>query len=387
MHVLALILAAYLAGAGPALGTAGGLDYAPPPSAQGDWRSLVPTERPPNARERERMREVAAVDWDRLQSAWDYNAMFPGNTGLLVVRRGWIVGEWYRGVGSESSFNIYSSSKSYLSVAFGLLLAEEAARKSQDRLTLDTHVYTPAWLPEGLPLSDPRKKSITLRQLLTMTSGIPSHNDTGALPERAGPFEFALGLNPAWKTAQLASEPGTTFSYSNASVSHLVLIHRRASGRDLRDYLKARLFDPIGMTHYDWVEEGGDSHIGPHRQGYSGLLTTPRDHARFLYLALLRGRWGGVQVVPADYYGWALAPTLNPETGALWYLAFVPGTPPDTFQTRGAKTNDGWVIPSLDLIVVRFCDGDRPPEGFNTELLRRVQAAILDRRPSDGESK
>jgi CubicO group peptidase (beta-lactamase class C family) len=157
------------------------------------------------------------------------------------------------------------------------------------------------------------------------------------------------------------------------------MIHHRASGEDLREYLRRRLFDPIGLTHNEWLTDGG-GRIGPFRQGYSGLLTTARDHARFLYLALHRGRWGEAQVVPADYYSWALGPTAtNPDYGALWWLARVPGTPRDTFQTGGARNNHGWAIPSLDLIVVRLGEGEKYPENFSEELLRRVQSALLER--------
>ncbi|PYV19559.1 MAG: hypothetical protein DMG07_01640 [Acidobacteria bacterium] len=354
-------------------------DYFPAPEARGGWRRLVDANAPPDAARRARLRQVAGIDWDRLRDAWEYNTGAAGSTGLLVVRRGWVVGEWYRSSGPETTFNLYSSSKPYVSVAFGLLLAESAAGKlAGPRLGLDTRMYAREWLPEGLPPSDPRKSAITLRQLLTMTSGIPSHNDTGEPPAGAGPYEFALGKDARWPTARLASDPGTTWSYSNPGVSHLVLIHRRASGQDLREYLRTRLFLPIGMSHFDWLELGGSGHLGPHRQGYSGLLTTARDHARFLYLALQRGRWSTGQVVPADYYGWALAPTpVKADYGALWWRNRVPGTPADTFQTGGARNNHGWVMPGPELIVVRLGDGEKYPENFSEELLRRVQAALV----------
>jgi CubicO group peptidase (beta-lactamase class C family) len=378
-RALVLALGGLLAAATPYSSRSAGL-YAPPPHARGDWRRLLPVERPPDAAERARLRHIGGVDWDKLRAAWEYNAAAPGPTGLLVVRHGWVVGEWYRDADVETPFNIYSSSKAYVSVAFGLLLAEAAAGKASAGLTLDSRVYTERWLPEGMPPSDPRKAEITLRQLLQMTSGIPSHNDTGEPPAGVGPYEFALGKDPAWKTAKLAAAPGTAWSYSNPGVSHLILIHHRASGQDLRDYLRGRLFEPIGMTHFDWLAQGGEGHIGPHRQGYSGLLTTARDHARFLYLALHRGRWGTRQVVPADYYGWGLGPTpVKPDYGALWWRNRVPGTPSDTFQTGGARNNHGWVMPGLDLIVVRLGTGEKYPESFSTELLRLVQAALVDR--------
>ena len=156
------------------------------------------------------------------------------------------------------------------------------------------------------------------------------------------------------------------------------MIHKRVSGEDLLSYLQRRMFEPIGMAHYDWMEMGGGGKLGPYRQGFSGLLTTPRDHSRFLYLALRHGKWGKRQVVPSDYYTWALAPTpVKSDYGALWWRARVPGTPADTYQTGGAYNNHGWVIPSLDLIVVRLGEGQKYPQDYSAELLRRVQAAIV----------
>ena len=71
------------------------------------------------------------------------------------------------------------------------------------------------------------------------------------------------------------------------------------------------------MAHEDWLQLGGEGHLGPFRQGFSGLLTTPRDHARFPYLALHHGQWGGA-LIASDYYTWALAPTpVKPDYGAL----------------------------------------------------------------------
>src|SRR5262245_44143559 len=71
-------------------------DYFPPPEEQGGWRSLLPSEGDPDDSQKARIRETAGVDWDALKAAWEHNAAAPGATGLLVIRRGSIVGEWYK---------------------------------------------------------------------------------------------------------------------------------------------------------------------------------------------------------------------------------------------------------------------------------------------------
>ena len=97
------------------------------------------------------------MDWDALKAAWEHNAAAQGGTGLLVIRRGWIVGEWYRGGDRSTAFNIYSSSKSYTSTAYGLILSDfgNGRLPGGKELSLDTKVCNADWLPESLPLPDP----------------------------------------------------------------------------------------------------------------------------------------------------------------------------------------------------------------------------------------
>ncbi len=92
--------------------------------------------------------------------------------------------------------------------------------------------------------------------------------------------------------AKLKNEPGAAFHYSNAGVAHLVLLFRRAAGEDLFPFLKRRLFEPIGETQLRWTQMGGSGAIGPLSQGYSGIYTNPRQHARFCYLVSAQGRMG-----------------------------------------------------------------------------------------------
>src|SRR5258706_5729022 len=165
-------------------------DYFPPPEEKGGWRTLLPESGAPDAAQKAKIREVAGVDWDKLSLAWEFNAAADGATQLLVIRRGHIVGEWSRDCDRKKAFNIYSSSKSYTSVAWGLLLkdSEEGKLPSGKKISLDTKVCNAEWLPESLPLPDPRKAEITVRNLLNMASGLGTEN----VPAEA-PFEVSLG--------------------------------------------------------------------------------------------------------------------------------------------------------------------------------------------------
>jgi CubicO group peptidase (beta-lactamase class C family) len=349
-------------------------DYFPPPESKGGWRSLLPKTGYPDADQKAKIREVAGIDWDKLAAAADYNQAAEGDSALLVIRRGYIVGEWNFGCVANQNFNIFSCSKSYTSLAFGILLADsETGNLSNDKkLTLDTNVCNEDWLPEALPLPDPRKADITLRHLLTMTSGIG-----GDEPFPFATLEWSLGKfqNSPW--SKLKGDPGTVFHYSNAGVTHLVLIARHAAGRDLFPFMKRRVFDPIGIEQIQWTQMG-DNNWGQVSQGFSGILTTAREHARFMYLAMHRGQWADKQIVPASYYDFAWQGTkVKSDYGGLWWVyPHHKDAPKDLVQTAGFRQNHGFAVPSLDLVFIRLGLGYNYPKDFESELVKRVLAAV-----------
>src|SRR5207248_1143295 len=156
------------------------------------------------------------------------------------------------------TFNIYSSSKSYTSLAYGLILADwEGDRGAAPplphgtkKLTLDTKVCNADWLPESLPLPDPRKADVTVRNLLNMASGLSEDS----VPEDGTAFDVALGHADKSPFAKLKADPGKEFHYSNAGVAHLVLLFQHTTGQDVYPFLKDRIFDPIGMDLATWKQ-------------------------------------------------------------------------------------------------------------------------------------
>jgi len=351
-------------------------DYFPPPEEKGGWRTLLPESGAPDPAQKAKIREVGGVDWDKLNQAWEFCSAVEGANQLLVIRRGHIVGEWSKDCDRKKAFNIYSSSKSYTSVAWGLLLkdSDEGKLPGGRKITLDTKVCNAEWLPESLPLPDPRKADITVRNLLNMASGL----GTEAVPAEA-PFEFSLGHVDGSPFAKLKGDPGTVYNYSNAGVAHLVMVFNRAAGRDLHPFLRERVLDPIGEKPESWLQIGGNGKIGPFNQGFSGLHTSAREHARFCYLALHRGTWAGKEIVPASYYEFAWqGQKIKPDYGAQWWVhPRHPAAPKDLVQTAGAKNNHGYLVPSLDLVFVRLGDGGKYPKDWEHELVNKVVEAVV----------
>ena len=344
----------------------------------GRLASLLPDQGEPNAEQKAALADTGGVDWDKLKEAWDYNAQVDGGSGLLVIRHGYVVGEWYKDGDRERSFNIYSSSKSYTSLAYGLILADWQGKDAPPlpvgkTLTLDTKVCNEEWLPEALPLPDPRKADITVGELLHMASGLGEEG----MPEGANAFDWALGHEEKSPFAKLKADPGKEFHYSNAGVAHLVLLFHRATGTDLMPFLKDRIFDPIGMNQVTWKEIGGGK-IGPFSQGFSGLMTTPREHARFLWLALHKGEWAGKRLTPEAYYDFAWkGQDVKADYGGLWWVyPRHKDAPRDMVQTAGAFNNHGYVVPSLDLVFVRLGNGKKFPKDFEDRLVTKVLAAV-----------
>src|SRR5262245_19313015 len=147
-----------------------GATYFPPPEAGGGWRGLADRG------------EIAArgLDPDRLAELLEWNLEVqhdpphpPSHVGVVVVKDGWVVGERYESPRTRHWLRgLASIGKSATSCAFGRWI--EAGRRGETRhaVDLDSPVYDPRYLPEGFPLSDPRKEAITFRHVLTHTSGI-----------------------------------------------------------------------------------------------------------------------------------------------------------------------------------------------------------------------
>ena len=257
------------------------------------------------------------------------------------------------------------------------------------RVTVDLDSRAYEFIPQGHPLSDPRKEQITIGQLLSMSAGIPG-SGCGvmgmATTSDAGPFEFALGRCPnrhgKW-VDKLFGDPGTVWNYSDASYVHLALAFRHITGREMSDYLSERLFRPAGIETASWDIQGGGGFIGPHTNAHTGLHISARELARFGYLVLRRGAWEDAQLIPEWWIDLAAAPSqdLNPTYGYSWRTnrsgTAWPGLPIDMFSVNpGYRANTCHIIPSLDLVVVRV--GTGPSVWDEIGFVRSVVGAIVN---------
>ena len=352
--------------------------YFPPAESQGGWRACLMAEE---------VRERTGLEARELRLAAEQNALQASTTSsLVVIRRGWLAAEYHEVSALPTTrFDVWSCTKSFTGTAYGVLFAE------RPELGLETKAYE--HIPEGHPLTDPRKADISLGHLLTMTSCIPGESiGIGAVPTRTGvgPFEAALGFAPCWTRRwgeerwanTLSGEPGSRWDYSDPAFAHLGIAFSHLAGRQMGDFMRERVFVPIGMESAVWDLQGVGTRFGPHTNAHTGVHVTARELARLGYLMLRGGEWEGRQVVPQEWIARATQPSqaLNPAYGITWWTnahgALWPGLPLDGYAAKGLHANLLAVFPSLDLVVART--GNGPVSMPESGMLARIVGAIRD---------
>ncbi len=201
---------------------------------------------------------------------------------LMVLRHGAVVAEgWWEPYRADLVHLLYSLSKSFTSTAVGI--AEGEGLLSVDDLVLDH-------FPDEAPADpSPNLRAMRVRHLLAMASG---HEEDTAQRLMAG----APDLVRAFLALPPEHAPGTVFTYNQGCTHTLAVLVSRLSGVSLLDYLRPRLFDPLGIDQALWT-------LSPDgvEQGYSGLHAATESIAKLGQLYLQRGRWDGRQVVPESY--------------------------------------------------------------------------------------
>ena len=198
---------------------------------------------------------------------------------FMLVRHGHVVAEgWWAPYRAEAPHSLYSLSKSFTSTAVGLAIAE-------GKLSLDDEVLK--FFPDDAPAEPSNNlKAMRVSDLLRMSTGQQS--------------EPARTSNEPWTKTFLAQpvpfKPGTHFLYNTSATYMLSAIVQKATGTTVLDYLRPRLFEPLGIEHPTWETSPQGISAG----GY-GLSIRTEDIARFGQLYLQKGNWQGKQLVPESW--------------------------------------------------------------------------------------
>lgn len=290
----------------------------------------------------------------RAAAAW--SAAHEG-ISLLVMVDGRVVFEEYANGGSASrAFELASGTKSFSGVM-------AAAAAKDGLLSLDERVA--GTLPEWR--ADPRKRNVTVRQLLSLTSGLKTGGERGRVPTYADAV-----------AAPLVDDPGARFTYGAVPFQVFGELMRRKlapRGDGPLDYLRRRVLDPIGLSVGSW-RRGVDGNP----QLPSGAALTAREWAKLGELVRLGGRWNGVEIVDPKALDACFEGTAaNPRYGLSWWLNRpidpllaasipvlrrnadplwdVPGVPRDLVFAAGAGDQRLYVSRDCGLVVVRQAKG------------------------------
>jgi CubicO group peptidase (beta-lactamase class C family) len=294
---------------------------------------------------------------------------YPQIRSVLVVRHGYLVYEAYwHGLDKTDGHDVRSVTKSVIGALVGIAIAEGKI-KSVDQTVGEL-------LTDQIPKdADPRIAQVTVKQLLTMTSGLAGDDESSGGDPR---IEDAMVKSPDWVRhilgRRLETEPGTRFAYSNASSHLLSAIVATVTGQSTLAYARTKLFEPLGIRTDGAFEPVLDDSIddatleayerasvawpvdpqGFH-YGAAYLRLPSRDLAKFGYLYLNGGQWDSHQLIPADYVAAATSPrgrspNLSAGYGWHWWVAIEEGH--QTFSARGRGGQFVYVVPDLDLVTV-----------------------------------
>jgi CubicO group peptidase (beta-lactamase class C family) len=198
---------------------------------------------------------------------------------FMLVRHGHAVAEgWWKPEAADKPHVMHSLSKSFTSTAVGLAVAD-------GKLSIDDPVLK--FFPDDAPANPSDKlKMMRVRDLLTMTSGHEA--------------EVKFNTNTPWVQAFLAHpvafKPGIHFQYNTPGSYMLSAIVTKVTGQTVLDYLKPRLFEPLGIEHPEWSASPQGISAG----GF-GLKIRTEDIAKFGLLYLQKGNWNGKQLIPAAW--------------------------------------------------------------------------------------
>jgi CubicO group peptidase (beta-lactamase class C family) len=265
---------------------------------------------------------------------------------LLVVHRGRLVIERYAaGIAASDTLPSWSIAKSITQALLGLVVADGK---------IDIHA--PAPVPEW-PAGDPRR-AITTDLLLRMSSGLEFVEEYRPdQPSDTIMMLFGDGKDDVAgyaATKPLAHAPGTCWSYSSGSAN---LAARAASlaldkfGSDLEAYMRARLFDPLGMASAMPKFDAAGTFIGS-----SYCFATARDFARFGLLYLRDGVWEGARLLPPGWVDYARTATWQQPTDSARYGAcfWLDLAGPGSFSANGFSGQYVVMVPERDLVIVRL---------------------------------
>ncbi|SFS43072.1 serine hydrolase domain-containing protein [Lutibacter maritimus] len=276
---------------------------------------------------------------------------------VLVIYKDQIIAEKYvDGFNKNTKLLGWSMTKSITSAVLGVLEKQGKIHVNQ------THLF-PAWE------NDERSK-ITLNNLLQMNSGLEWLEDYNKISDVTKMLFLDKDMTKIQLTKPLVGKPNESWNYSSGTTNLLsgFIRNQFKAHQDYLDFWYAELIDKIGMNSMIVETDFSGNYIGS-----SYGWATARDWAKFGLLYLHNGNWNGTQILNESWVNYTKTPTKtsNGEYGAQFWLnvgGVYPNAPKDLYSCNGYQGQYVFIIPSKELVIVRFGLAENPIFNVNQFL-------------------
>jgi CubicO group peptidase (beta-lactamase class C family) len=265
----------------------------------------------------------------------------PAARALVVVDHGRVVGERY-GAGFSAGTPLlgWSMTKSVMAGVIGLAIKD-------GKLTLDQ---------AGFWSGTDGRERIRLADLLAMSSGLNFNESYGAVSDVTSMLYLQPDMAAFARSQPLIHPVGEVWSYSSGTAVILSRTLEDAVGGDAAAFIKARLFEPLGMTSAVIESDERGTLVGS-----SYMYATARDWARYGQFLMQAGVWQGQELLPAGYVAMMAEPVAASHgqygKGQVWLWQAESakfGLPADTFWMSGHDGQYVAIVPSRQLVIVRM---------------------------------
>lgn len=358
--------------------------YYPKPESAGGWRRLVTINQTPSAAQQQQIQAKTGVIWSHLLRAYQYSRSFTPHTNVLVIRNGWIVGEW----GSTSAFAVASCSKTLTGLTMARLFDLAPSGGSYAGITPEAPLY--ALLPGSWAGSDARKRQIKIRHVLTMTSGLAPDDR----PQQ--PNYLSVMMSKPMKTA-----PAKEWFYVSLPIDLMGVGIQNVTRRSIQGHFNQLIAAPLGIPPIRWGSFSGYTNAS------SEAWMSARDLARVGYLMLKGGAWNNgsgqrqvvsranlgllaqvapftpaTKFVPTPGSPFPILPQANQYFGHLKWTNRTGhglgwGVPRDAYYARGYRETLLVVVPSRNLVVVRYGPLPLALREFKVNFMSHIMRGVL----------
>jgi CubicO group peptidase (beta-lactamase class C family) len=277
-----------------------------------------------------------------LQHAFSDSVGSKGTFAVAIAYKDQLIAEKFRdGFSSKNRFLSWSMAKSFTQALVGILVKE-------GKMNIHKPVDVPEWKNDS-------RSVITIANLMHMNSGLEWNENYGNLSDVTIMLHKNADMAAFTIDKKAVSKPDSLWVYNSGAtnvVSHLI---RKAIGNDADYYAFPRksLFNPIGMRSAIFETDASGTFVGS-----SYIYATMRDYVRFGLLYLHKGNWLGKQILPEGWTDYTVQPAQGSkgEYGSFFWLnksGDYPDVPSDLFMCRGHDGQYIYIIPSLQLVVVR----------------------------------